>query len=155
MASFGQLIHLQYLEKFVFVSRRYFSMTQERQSPAGPRDDRFDIVQVIGGFKLLDGMSRERTYSRRDRVPLAPGFYFVKIPPATVAWKFSEEAVFCGPYRRRQEAGDALERFKARVTFRNRRQWGIPDRPRVSAYRGAPASPRTDDDSGRGRVGAG
>lgn len=155
MASFGRPTYLAYLEKFIAVSRRYFSVIPSRLTPAEPRDDCFEIVHVIGGFKLLDGMSRERSYSRRDRAPLAPGFYFVKVPPATMAWKFSEEAVFRGPYRRRQEAGDALERFKARITFRNQHQRGMPDRARVSAYRGAPASPRTGDDSGRDRVGAG
>lgn len=138
MARFDQSSCHEYLETFLAGSRRYFSMNLDRQTQPEPRDDDFEIVQVIGGFKLLDGMSRERVYWRRDRAPLAPGFYFVKVAAGFVARKFSEDAVFRGPFRRRQEAGDALQRFKMRVQFRNQHQRSVPVRPALTQARQRP-----------------
>lgn len=133
MAYFVQLIYNEYLEKFLAVSRQYFSMERDGQAPAEPRADGFEIVQVIGGFKLLDEVSHERIYWRRDGAPLAPGFYFVKVTAGISARKFNEDAVFRGPFRRRQDAGDALQRFKVRIPFNNRHLQRVPDRPRVAA----------------------
>lgn len=142
MVRFDQSSYHEYLEKILAVWRRYYSMNLDRQTLTEPRDDRFEIVQVIGGFKLLDGMSRERIYWRRDGAPLAPGFYFVKVAAGIVARKFNEDAVFRGPFRRRQEAEDALQRFKMRFPFRNQHQQRVPNRPRAIACSAAPGSNR-------------
>jgi len=141
MAYLESLFYHAILERFIAASRRYFAMGRDPHAPIAieARDDGFEIVQVIGGFKLLDGISSERGYRRRDGAPLAPGFYFVKVTPGVAARRFNEDAVFRGPYRRRHEAGDALQRFKARIPFRNRHQHRMPDRPRAASYQPSPA----------------
>ena len=148
--------HLNYqdcLARFIAVSRHYFSTPRDAQRPDQPGESIFEVVQVIGSFRLLDGLSRERSYQRRDGVPLAPGFYFVKFAPEMVGRKFGEQAVFRGPYQRRQDAGDALERFKVRITFRNRHEEGLPKRPRANPYPAAAGLLWRAGDQGTGRFG--
>jgi hypothetical protein len=142
MAYLESLFYHEILEKLTAASRRYFALDRDGHAPIAieARDDGFEIVQVIGGFKLLDEVSHERIYWRRDGAPLAPGFYFVKVTAGISARKFNEDAVFRGPFRRRQDAGDALQRFQVRIPFRDRHQHRVPDRPRAASYPAAHAS---------------
>jgi len=83
-----------------------------------PVAERFEVVQVIGGFRLLDGQSQERVYWRHDGMRLAPGFYAVHCPSGVPAQTFNDAAVFRGPFKRREDAETALAELQARAAFR-------------------------------------
>jgi hypothetical protein len=65
--------------------------------------DRFEIVCVIGGYKLVDAESYERRYRHSMGLILAPGYYLVHWPEAVRIRRFNELAVFEGPYRDRAQ----------------------------------------------------
>lgn len=70
--------------------------------------DKLEIVRILAGFRLFDAESYERTYWRRDGLPLTPGYYVVSWQDDTAIRRFDEEAVFSGPFKDVQEARSAL-----------------------------------------------
>jgi hypothetical protein len=78
--------------------------------------DRFEIVRILRGFKLVDPESYERRYRRRDGRPLAPGYYVVNWPESVVVRKFDEHPVFYGPFQWREDA----QAFLAQVQMQER-----------------------------------
>lgn len=75
--------------------------------------DQFEIVRVLGGFKLVDPESYERRYWRADGRPLLPGYYVVNWPDGVVTRKFDQHAVFHGPFAGRGDAREFLEQSKS------------------------------------------
>jgi hypothetical protein len=70
------------------------------------------IVEVISEHRLRDAEQREWRYWRRDGKPLPTGYYLVSLPQSRTHGRFSEDADFRGPYRRRDAAQAALEQLR-------------------------------------------
>ena len=79
-------------------------------------DDRlmYQVVEVVSECRLLDAERREKMYWRRDGSCLAPGFYVVGEPDGTPTGRFYADALFRGPYGRRETAEAALRELSAR-----------------------------------------
>jgi len=90
-------------------------------------DPYMELVRVIKPFRLLDSESYERQYRRADGVALTLGFYVVFWPAGTETVRYSEQAVFQGPYREHGTAEAILDYMAAR-RYRS-------DRPRPAAAR--------------------
>jgi len=73
----------------------------------------YQIVEVLSECRLLDGARHEKVYWRRDGRCLEPGFYIVTEPPGT-SERFYEDALFRGPYTKRECAEAALQELDAR-----------------------------------------
>ena len=67
-------------------------------------DDRFELVFVVNGQKLLDGESYERRYRCLGNLALRPGHYIVYWPDHVRSRQFDERALFHGPFRHRWDA---------------------------------------------------
>ena len=72
----------------------------------------FEVVHVIGKGRLIDAESYERTIWARDGGSLALGFYVVCWSAAGVEGTFDENAVFRGPFQRREHACAAIEQLR-------------------------------------------
>ncbi|GEM_PF-5983959 len=91
------------------------------------------VVFVSEGFRLIDAESYQRTYRRRDALPLATGYYVVSWPPGSEAGSYDEKAVFRGPFKRRREAETNLERFRALAPRRTGEGAGMSPMPPAGA----------------------
>lgn len=74
--------------------------------------DKHEIVRILAGFRLFDAESYERTYRRRDGLPLTPGYYVVSWQDDTAIRRFDEKAAFSGPFKDVREARSALGLLK-------------------------------------------
>lgn len=94
--------------------------------------DSVEIARVIHGYKLIDSESYERCYSRRGGEPLLPGYYVATWPKDIKIRRFNEDAVFYGPFRRRNDAEAVLEQFRtaASGSFCVRREHGALPMPK-------------------------
>lgn len=70
------------------------------------------IVEVISEHRLRDADQCEWRYWRRDGKPLPAGYYLVSLPSCSAHARYSEDADFRGPYRRRDAAQAALEQLR-------------------------------------------
>lgn len=70
------------------------------------------IVEVISEHRLRDADQCEWRYWRRDGKPLPAGYYLVSLPESRGRGRFSEDADFRGPYRRRDAAQAALDQLR-------------------------------------------
>lgn len=71
------------------------------------------IVEIINDYRLRDEEQCEWRYWRRDGKPLPAGYYLVTLPQACAHARYSEDADFRGPYRRREGAQAALEQLSS------------------------------------------
>jgi len=92
-----------------------------RAGASDPHDADFEVVEVVEGFTVLDAAARERTYWRRDGVPLAPGHYVVNWPARLKTRLFNEDARFRGPFRTRRGAEAAMAQLRARRALQQRK----------------------------------
>lgn len=73
----------------------------------------FEIVYVLNDTHLLDAESYQRSYKRRDGMPLDKGYYFVCWPPGGDTSRFDTDAVFHGPFMRRRDAITNMSRLQS------------------------------------------
>lgn len=80
--------------------------------------EELQVVQVISNCRLVDAQSCERMYWRRNGLGVAAGWYVVTLPPGAVPGRFSEEALFRGPFLQREEAEVVMRQVTSRVRVR-------------------------------------
>ena len=85
----------------------------EKQGVVEADYDRFDIVCVIHGFKLVDCESYERQYRRCDNRPLLPGYYVVSWPENCRIRRFNEQASYYGPFKQKEDARIVVEHLRS------------------------------------------
>jgi hypothetical protein len=100
----------------------------------------FEVVHVIGKGRLIDAESYERTIWARDGGSLPLGFYVVCWSVAGLQGTYDEDAMFRGPFQRREDAWAVVEQLREQTSARRLTTMpaGWPGTVTADGDRGAP-----------------
>jgi len=88
--------------------------------------ERFEVVRISTGFRLIDPESYQRRYLRSDGIPLEPGIYVVHWPATVSQRRFDHHAIYLGPFTNLERASAAVADLRNQMDAKTHAPAGTP-----------------------------